>query len=195
MLYQHPCCSCAAFGGSSPSNRGSFRAWRRVEGGADSLPPLDEFMGCDIGSQGSLCSQERRRRLLYLFMKQFIRWGGSHRVPPRQAGAAGAARTRVGGAEPRVLPGRWVPARGAAEGLPPLCSTRHAVGVMCVCARTRVSHCRWEMPWPGLPTLPQLRSPSGAGSIPRGCAAGLSSTPGPGHPHGSALGWQSHSWG
>lgn len=132
MPYWHPSCSCAAFGGSSPSNRGSFRAWQRAEGGADSLPPLDEFMGCDIGSQGSLCSKERGRRLLYLFMKQFIWWGGSHRTPRGRRGLPGLHTHACGGAEPRVLPGRWVPAGAAAEGLPPLCSARHAAGVVCV---------------------------------------------------------------
>lgn len=148
MLCRHRSCPCGAFGAFSPWKRSSFCAWLRAEAGADSLPPLDEFMGCDIISRGSLCSEERRS-LIYLLMKRFIRWSWSHRALP------GLPRTRVcgGGRAPGRCPAGgchqgWqssVPAWGwAAEGLSPPYSPHTVLGAGCVC--TRVSRCRWEVP-------------------------------------------------
>lgn len=135
-------------------NRSSRRAWLRAEGDADSLPPPDEFMGCDIISQGSLCSKERRRRLLALLMKQFIRWGWSYCMLPRQAGGGGGCpvgRCRGGwqpcGSSPGWGPRCSIPAWGAAEGLPPSCSQHTVLAGLCLCVPVACAACssggRW----------------------------------------------------
>lgn len=154
-------------------NRSSRRAWLRAEGDADSLPPPDEFMGCDIISQGSLCSKERRRRLLALLMKQFIRWGWSYCMLPRQAGGGGGARwvgAVVGGspAGARLAGGRGAPSLpgGLQRGCP-----LHALSTPCW------RDCACVYRWPALPA-----APVGAGSIVQGRTVGLSSAPSPGHP-------------
>lgn len=117
-------------------------------------------MGCDIISRGSLCSEERASPL-YLLVKQFIRWGRSHRAlsgPPRARVElppwvpALREPARPGGSRGSVPPG------GAAEGLPPPCSPRTVLGMLCV--YTRVS-----LPLGGArgPGCLQLRPPHRSG--------------------------------
>lgn len=110
-------------------------------------------MGCDIISQGSLCSKERRRRLLALLMKQFIRWGWSYCMLPRQAGGGGVP----GGSVPwwvaalREL--AWLgaevlhPCLGGCRGAAPFMLSAHrAGGIVLVCTGgLRCLQLRWAL--------------------------------------------------